>query len=347
MWLVGYYCSVVDVLSPACGLAVAVSAVVLLTMYGDIANSVTVRVSGMLGLTDAAHQICQLMVRELAMRPAHQNHDSAAARLSAFAPYFLRLLNVLVVNRVALDLEINFLGWFPCSRMLRWVLRHYVSAAAALALALSLPLLATPAHFDGAFLYAQWTFGSTARDIAYIALTFYVWVLLLLLNFAAVVVGVVVRLRTQLPSAANPTSSLSTRVMLSLEHHMRRKARILLLYPLSPILFYGPSLVFFWVQTLHLRQTRATRAIWITASVVGPLQALYDFAVFALLPPVHRVVAWHWTLHKDADNIPLIVTARRDSTFAALSPRAGLSVEEVWVQDVATPYSPPLRLSDA
>ncbi|KAJ2715408.1 hypothetical protein H4R19_001226, partial [Coemansia spiralis] len=224
-WLVDYYCSAIDVLSPACGLAVAVSAVVLLTMYRDVANSVTVRVSGMLGLTDAAYQICQLIVRELAVQPAHQTGgDSGAARVFACAPYFLRLLNVLMVNRVALDLEINFLGWFACSRALRWILRHYVSAAAALALALSLPLLATPAHFDRDFLYAQWSFGSTARDIAYMALTFYAWVLLLLLNFAAVVVGVVIRLRTELPSAANPTSSLSTHVMRSIEQHMRRKA---------------------------------------------------------------------------------------------------------------------------
>ncbi|KAJ2784679.1 hypothetical protein H4R18_000970 [Coemansia javaensis] len=334
-WLVDYYCTTADVLSPACGFAVAVSAVVLLSMYRDMADTVTVRVSGMLGLTDALYQVCQLVARELAVKPSQQNHDTAAARVFAFAPYFLRLLNVLLVNRVALDLETHFLGWFSCSRSLRWLLRHYVCASFAAALALSLPLLFAPARFDPTFRYAEWTFGSTTRDILYMVLSFYVWVGLLLLNFAAVIVGVVVRLRVRLPSAANPASSLSTHVMRSLEHHMRRKARILLLYPLSPILFYAPALAFSWVQVLRLNRTRTTRALWVTSVLLGPLQAPYDLAIFALLPPVQRVAGWYWALHKDSDESPLIGGSRRESLGATLTS------EEAWIQDMADAFARP------
>ncbi|KAJ2159696.1 hypothetical protein GGF46_002821 [Coemansia sp. RSA 552] len=337
-WLVDYYCSVVDVVAPACGLAVAVSAAVLVAMYRDVADTIAVRVSGMLGLADALYHVCQLIVRELSRQPSQlDRQDSAAARVFAFIPYFLQLLNVFLANRIALDLQISFLGWFSCSRALRWILAHYVRAAAALALLLACPLLAAPAHFDPMFLHPQWSFGSTTRDTVFLVFSFYLWVLLLLLNFALVIVVVIARLSVEPPSQANPTSSLATHIMRSVEQNMRRKARILVLYPLSPIIFYSPSLVFYWVQILNLEHSSAVRAIWITSVIVGPLQSIYDFMVFVLLPPVRRVIRWHWVLHKDSDMVPLMERTRRESIFVGPPPNMALTSEEAWVQDIADP----------
>ncbi|KAJ2797039.1 hypothetical protein H4R20_005335 [Coemansia guatemalensis] len=334
-WLIDYYCSIVDVLSPACGLAVAVSAVVLVSMYTDTADTVTVRVSGMLGLSGALYQISQLIIRELAARSSPEHQLSAAARIFAFCTYFLQLLNILLVNRIALDLKINFLGWCSCSRFLRWVFGHYAVCSIALAFVLSCPLFFAPARFDPVFLYAQWSFGSNTRNILYMIFSFYLWVVLLLLDFAAVIIAVIIRLRTQLPSNANPTTSLSTHVMRSVEQQMRRKARVLILYPLSPMIFYSPVLAFYWVQSLHLEQTNATRAIWITSVVVGPLQTLYDFMVFALLPPVQRIVCWYSILHKDSDTYPLVEHMQYEPIDTNRRSDATLTNEEAWIQDVA------------
>ncbi|KAJ2358086.1 hypothetical protein GGF43_001056 [Coemansia sp. RSA 2618] len=329
-WLVDYYSSVMDVLSPACGLSVAVASAVLVSMYKGTSSTVAVRVSGLLGLTDALYHICQLIVRELSLHPSQTT--SATARVFAFATYFLQLLNVFLANRIALDLEINFLGWFSCSRTLRWILRHYARASIVLAFALSAPLFFAPAQFDPVYLYSQWTFGSVRRNVLFMVFSFYIWILALLINFAVVIGVVILRLRSQLPSNAHP-SSLAAPVMRSLEQRMQRKARTLVLYPLSPIIFFGPSLIFYWVQTLNLKETRATRAIWITSAVVGPLQAIYDFGVFVLLPPVQRVIRWNCVLHKDTHDVPLI-EGRRESLAVGQSDTTLLSSEVAWAQDI-------------
>ncbi|KAJ2726785.1 hypothetical protein GGI07_000296 [Coemansia sp. Benny D115] len=340
-WLTDYYCSIVDVLSPACGLSVAVSALVLISMYRDTANTVTIRVSGMLGLSDALYQISQLIVRELSLQP-HQQVETAAARLFAFLTYFFQLLNTFLVSRVALDLEINFLRWFAYNRPLRWIIRHYVKLSVALAFLLACPLFFAPARFDPHFLYPQWSFGSKLQDILYMVCAFYLWVLFQLLNFALVIVMVIMRLRVQLPSENNPRSSLSTDIMRTLEQRMRRKARILVMYPLSPIIFYSPALVFYWVQTLHLEQSSATAAIWATSVVIGPLQAVFDVLVFLMLPPVQRVIRWYWILHKDSDMLPLFERSRRQSIFIGHPANVALTIEEEWVQDVPDPRVLPL-----
>ncbi|KAJ2797079.1 hypothetical protein H4S07_006036 [Coemansia furcata] len=340
-WLTEYYMSVVDVLSPACGLSVAVSAVVLISMYADIADTVTVRVSGMLGLCDALYQLGQLISRELAKQPSHQDY-SGAARVFAFTTYFFQLLNSFLVSRIALDLQTNFLHWFACNKALRWVLRHYVKSAVTLAFVLACPLFFAPARFHPVFMYPQWSFGSQTKDILYMVFGFYLWVLVQLLNFALVIVRVIIRLRRQMPSQNNPSSSLATDVMRTLEHRMRRKARILLLYPLSPILFYSPALVVYWVQTLHLSHTRTTSIIWAISAVVGPLQAVFDLLVFAMLPPVQRVIRWYWTLHKDTDTFPISEPGHyRESMFVGpyLS-ESTLTTQERWVQDIAEHQSP-------
>ncbi|KAJ2744616.1 hypothetical protein GGI20_002831 [Coemansia sp. BCRC 34301] len=340
-WLTEYYLSVVDVLSPACGLSVAVSAVVLISMYGDIADTVTVRVSGMLGLCDALYQLGQLIARELAKQPAYQDYNGAA-RVFAFTTYFFQLLNSFLVSRIALDLQTNFLHWFACNKLLRWVLRHYVKTSVALAFALACPLFFAPTRFHPLFLHPQWSFGAQKNDILYMVFGFYLWVLLQLLNFALVIVRVIIRLRRQVPSRNNPSNSLATDVMRTLEHRMRRKARILLLYPLSPIIFYSPALVVYWVQTLHLSHTRVTAVIWATSVVVGPLQAVFDLLVFVMLPPVQRVVRWYWTLHKDDDTFLLSEPGHhRESVFVGpyLS-ESSLTTEERWVQDITEHHSP-------
>ncbi|KAJ1990344.1 hypothetical protein GGI25_005307 [Coemansia spiralis] len=340
MWLNDYYCSVFDVLSPACGFSVALSAIVLIAMYRDIANSVTVRVSGMLGLSDAMYQISQLVVRELALQPKYQSF-SAAARVFAFTTYFFPLLNTLLVSRIALDLETNFLRWFTLSRSLRWLLRHYVKVSIALAFVCACPLFFARAHFDPNFLYPQWSFGTTTRDTCYMVFGFYLLILLQVINFALVIIVVIMRLRIELPSENNPPNSLSTHIMRTLEQRMRRKARILILYPLSPIIFYSPTLVFSWVQVLHLEQNNVTTAIWITSLVVGPIQSLFDLLVFLLLPPVQRVIRWYWTLHKDSDMLPLVERGRRESIFVGYHGNGvALTTEEAWVQDVTDPRSP-------
>ncbi|KAJ2232886.1 hypothetical protein IWW45_004622 [Coemansia sp. RSA 485] len=340
-WLTDYYCSVVDVLSPACGLSVAVSTAVLISMYRDTANTVTVRVSGMLGLSDALYQISQLIVRELSLKP-EQQVATAAARVFAFTAYFFPLLNTLLVSRIALDLEINFLRWFANGRVLRWIISNYVRLSIVLAFVLASPLFFAPARFDPHFFYPQWSFGSTIRDIMYMVFGFYLWVLVQLANFALVIVRVIARLRSQLPSENNPINSLSTDVMRTLEQRMRRKARILVMYPLSPIVFYTPSLIFYWVQTLHLKQSSATEAIWITSVVVGPLQSIFDVMVFLCLPPVQRVARWYWTLHKDSDLVPLVERSRRESIFVGRPSSATLTTEEEWVQDITDPHTLPL-----
>ncbi|KAJ1838636.1 hypothetical protein LPJ73_007020, partial [Coemansia sp. RSA 2703] len=154
-WLTDYYCSVVDVLSPACGLSVAVSAAVLISMYRDAANTVTVRVSGMLGLSDALYQISQLIIRELSQQTSQQQKPTAAARVFAFTAYFFPLLNTFLVSRIALDLQINFLRWFGHSKWLRWVTRHYVRLAILVAFVLASPLFFASARFDEHFMYSQ------------------------------------------------------------------------------------------------------------------------------------------------------------------------------------------------
>ncbi|KAJ2004665.1 hypothetical protein GGI02_003945 [Coemansia sp. RSA 2322] len=336
-WLTEYYCSVFDVLSPACGLSAAVSAVVLVSMYGDIADTVTVRVSGMLGLSDAMYQISQLIVRELAQQPAHQ-HFNGAARVFAFSTYFFQLLSTFLVSRIALDLQTNFLHWFACNKPLRWIIHHYARASVVAAFALACPLFFAPARFDPQFLYPQWSFGSQTKDILYMVFGFYLWVLLQLLNFAVVIVRVIIRLRRQPPSENNPSNSLATGVMRTLEHRMRRKARILVLYPLSPILFYSPALVFYWVQTLHLSQSNVTAIIWAISVIVGPLQAVFDLLVFAMLPPVQRIIRWYWILHQDCDMVPLVEHGHRESIFVgAHCSNVSLTTEERWVQDVTEP----------
>ncbi|KAI8322203.1 hypothetical protein GQ54DRAFT_311146 [Martensiomyces pterosporus] len=335
-WLTNYYCVIVDVLSPACGLSVAVSATVLFAMYKDIADTVTVRVSGMLGLSDALFQICNLIIRELSLRPSLQT-DNGAARVFAFATYFFPLLSIFLVSRVALDLETNFLGWLTCSRSLRWIIRHYARVSAALAFALAFPLFFAPARFDPQFLYPQWSFGSRTSDAIYMVFGFYLWIVIQLANFALVVFMVIMRLRLELPSENNGLDSLSTDVMRTLEQRMRRKARILILYPLSPIIFYTPTLVFYWVQALHLKQTKATEAIWITSEIIAPLQAMFDMMVFAMLPPVQRVMRWYWILHKDSVMIPLFTRGHRESMFVGRLSDATLTTEEAWVQEVSEP----------
>ncbi|KAJ2373554.1 hypothetical protein IW150_003564 [Coemansia sp. RSA 2607] len=343
-WLTDYYCSVVDVLSPACGLSVAVSAAVLISMYRDAANTVTVRVSGMLGLSDALYQISQLIIRELSQQTSQQQKPTAAARVFAFTAYFFPLLNTFLVSRIALDLQINFLRWFGHSKWLRWVTRHYVRLAILVAFVLASPLFFASARFDEHFMYSQWSFGQRPiNNIMYMVFGFYLWVLLQLANFALVIIVVVIRLRVQLPSQQHDDpGSLSTDVMRMLENRMRRKARILILYPLSPIVFYSPALIFYWVQTLHLKQSRTTKAIWITEVVVGPLQSIFDAAVFLSLPPVQRVIRWYWTLHKDSDMVPLVERSRRESVFIGRPTAATLTFEEEWVQDVTDPQSLPL-----
>ncbi|KAJ2100168.1 hypothetical protein GGI03_004479 [Coemansia sp. RSA 2337] len=340
-WLTEYYMSIVDVLSPACGLSVAVSAVVLISMYADIADTVTVRVSGMLGLCDALYQLGQLIARELAKQPAHQDYNGAA-RVFAFTTYFFQLLNSFLVSRIALDLQSNFLHWFACNKPLRWILRHYVKSSVALAFVLACPLFFAPARFHPVFMYPQWSFGSQTKDILYMVFGFYLWVLAQLLNFALVIVRVIIRLRRQVPSQNNPSSSLSTDVMRTLEHRMRRKARILLLYPLSPILFYSPALVVYWVQTLHLSHNRTTAIIWATSAVVGPLQAMFDLLVFVMLPPVQRVIRWYWTLHKDTDIYQLSEPGHyRESIFVGpYLCESALTTQEQWVQDIAEHHTP-------
>ncbi|KAJ2593238.1 hypothetical protein GGH99_005465 [Coemansia sp. RSA 1285] len=343
MWLVDYY-AVFDVLAPACGFAVALSAAVLIVMYSDVADSVTVRVSGMLGLSDALFQITQLVVRELAQQPRYQER-SGAARVFAFLTCFFQMLNTLLASRIALDLEANFLRWISFSGRLRWVPRHYVKAAVGVAFVCACPLFFATASLDPRFLYVQWTFGTQARDIIYMVLGVYAGILAQLLNFALVIVAVITKLRAHLPSAANPPSSLATGVMRSLEHRMRRKARVLALYPLSPIIFYTPALVFYWVQTLHLEQTAATTAIWAVAMAVAPLQAIFDLLVFVSLPPVTRVIRWYWTLHADCAPPTLPLSSpptlpdrvRRDSAAAPI-----MSTEEAWVLDI-TDSKPAIR----
>ncbi|KAJ2552733.1 hypothetical protein EV175_003200 [Coemansia sp. RSA 1933] len=345
MWLTNYYSSVFDVLGPACGFSVALSAAVLISMYKDIANSVTVRVSGMLGLSDALFQISQLVVRELALQPEYQR-SSATARIFAFLTCFFQMLNMLLASRIALDLEANFLHWVSFSGpLLRWVPRHYVKVSMGLAFLCTCPLFFARAAFDPLFLYSQWTFGSETSDILYMVFGLYLWILLQLLNFAMVIVAVILKLRVQRPSENNPPNSLATHVMRTLEHRMRRKARILMLYPLSPIIFYSPTLVFYWVQTLHLDQTRATTAIWTVSMVFAPLQPLFDLLVFVSLPPVQRVIRWYWTLHKDSDILPLVQRGRRESIFVGPSPdiNASLSTEEAWVLDVTEPRLAAIR----
>ncbi|ORX68733.1 hypothetical protein DL89DRAFT_293936 [Linderina pennispora] len=256
-WLIDYYCVIFDVISPACGLAVAVSAAVLISMYKDIADTVTVRVSGMIGLCDAIYQISQLIIRELCTKEG-MNQPSATARVFAFASYFFPLLVSFMTSRVALDLEMNFLGWWSSNRLLRWVTRHYAKAS-----------------FNPALLYVQWTFGSLTSDICYMVFGFYLWVLLQLLNFVIVVAIVTLRLQANLPS-------------------------------------------------LHLEPSRAAQAVWMMGQVIGPLQSMFDMAVFAALPPVQRVMRWYWALHKDT------VTA---ALYVAMSG----SPREAWVQEVADP----------
>ncbi|KAJ1838969.1 hypothetical protein LPJ70_005244, partial [Coemansia sp. RSA 2708] len=246
------------------------------------------------------------------------------------------LLSVFLANRIALDLQINFLGWFACSCSLRWVLAHYVRATLALATVLASPLLFAHARFDPELLLPQWTFGSTVRNVLFLAFAFYVWVLLLLLSFALLIAVVIARLRRH-PSDV-PAQSLATPVMRDLDRHMRRKARILVLYPLSPLVFYAPALALYWIQALHLQHTRATRIIWATWIVMAPLQAIFDFAVFVLLPPVRRVLRWHCVLHKDSHEVPLIAGTRRESVFASTF----LSSQHTWVQDVADHPHPPI-----
>ncbi|KAJ1797384.1 hypothetical protein LPJ59_003177 [Coemansia sp. RSA 2399] len=344
MWLTDYYSSVFDVLSPACGFSVALSAAVLISMYKDIADSVTVRVSGMIGLSDALFQISQLVVRELALQPEYQTY-SATARVFAFLTCFFQLLNMLLASRIALDLEANFLHWVSFGGALGWVPRHYVKVSIGLAFLCTCPLFFARASFDPHFLYSQWTFGSEVRDILYMVFGMYLWILLQLLNFALVIVAVIVKLRAQRPSENNPPNSLATHVMRTVEQRMRRKARILMLYPLSPIVFYTPTLIFYWVQTLHLEQTRVTTAIWTVSMVFAPLQSIFDLLVFVSLPPVQRVIRWYWTLHKDSDMLPLVQRGRRESIFVGHSPdnSAFLSTEEAWVLDVTEPRLAAIR----
>ncbi|KAJ2311683.1 hypothetical protein H4R23_004948, partial [Coemansia sp. Cherry 401B] len=91
VWLIDYYSSVADVVSPACGLAVAVAALVLVSMYRDAADAVAVRVSGVLGLANALLHISRLIARELSLRP--EPPAEAAARILAFTTHLLQLLS--------------------------------------------------------------------------------------------------------------------------------------------------------------------------------------------------------------------------------------------------------------
>ncbi|KAJ1954462.1 hypothetical protein EC988_002419 [Linderina pennispora] len=337
-WLINYYCVIFDVISPACGLAVAVSAAVLISMYKDIADTVTVRVSGMIGLCDAIYQISQLIIRELCTKEG-MDQPSATARVFAFASYFFPLLVSFMTSRVALDLEVNFLGWWSNNRLLRRVTRHYTKVSVGTAFLFSSPLFFATASFNPALLYVQWTFGSLASDISYMVFGFYLWVLLQLLNFVIVVVIVTLRLQANLPSTHNHEHSLSTDVMRTLEQRMRRKARILILYPLSPMIFFTPSLIFYWFQSLHLEPSRAAQAVWMMGQVIGPLQSMFDMAVFAALPPVQKVMRWYWVLHKDTVTAALYVamSGHRGSIFVGPPPNLALSNEEAWVQEVAEP----------
>ncbi|KAJ2655430.1 hypothetical protein IW148_006051 [Coemansia sp. RSA 1199] len=319
-WLVDYYSSVMDVVSPACGLSTAVASAVLVTMYKDTSSTVAVRVSGLLGLTDALSHICHLIARELSLKTPHT--PTASARIFTFLIYFLQLVNIFLNNRIALDLQINFLGWFACSRFLRFVQRHYMRVSVCVALVLALPLLFAQAQF--VYLYPQWTFGSTTRNIVFVVLSFYVWVGILLINSAIVIVAVVVKLRKRVPSAS-AEETLAAPAMRRIEQRMRRKARILVLYPLSAVVFIGPSLVFYWVQALWLERVRATQIVWMVTMVVGPVQAVYDFGVFVALPPVQRVVKWNCELHKETEGL---FGARGEVAVAAMSN------EEAWAQDV-------------
>ncbi|KAJ2210357.1 hypothetical protein EV180_006470 [Coemansia sp. RSA 518] len=320
-WLVDYYSSVMDVVSPSCGLSTAVASFVLITMYKDTSSTMSVRASGLLGLTNALSHICRLISRELSLTSPS---SSSSARAFAFFTYFLQLVNIFLNNRIALDLQINFLGWFACSRFLRFVLKHYMRVTVCVAFVLSVPLAFAQAEFDGVYLYPQWTFGSTTRNIVFVCLSFYVWVGVLLINFAVVIVAVVFKLRKRVPSIS-ARETLAAPAMRHLEQRMRRKARILVLYPLSAVVFFGPSLVFYWVQALMLERTRFTRTVWMVTMVVSPVQAVYDFGVFVVLPPVQRVVKWNCELHKESEE-PLF-GAREVAN-------APMSNEEAWAQDV-------------
>ncbi|KAJ2172254.1 hypothetical protein GGH16_002432 [Coemansia sp. RSA 560] len=172
------------------------------------------------------------------------------------------------------------------------------------AFVLSVPLVFAQAEFDGVYLYPQWTFGSTTRNIVFVCLSFY--------------------LRKRVPSIS-ARETLAAPAMRHLEQRMRRKARILVLYPLSAVVFFGPSLVFYWVQALMLERTRFTRTVWMVTMVVSPVQAVYDFGVFVVLPPVQRVVKWNCELHKESEE-PLF-----GAREAANVP---MSNEEAWAQDV-------------
>lgn len=311
-WLNDYYSVILDVISPACGLSIAVSSAVLISMYGDVSDTVTVRVSGMLGLTDAFYQITQLIIRELSHHPKYSSKDTATARVFVFLPYFLQLLNTLMVSRIAIDLETNFLQWFGYRRA-RWkqlIATHYVKVSVIVALLLACPLFGAHARFNSKLMYPNWTFGSRNRDILYLSLGFYLWVGLQLLNFLLVMFCVIYKLRhPQQPSPA----SLSSTVMQTAEQKMRRNARILLLYPLSPLVFFAPWLIFYWTQTV--KATGVATTVWAVAQVISPLQSMYDMLVFAMLPPVQRVISWHCVLHKDSDMLPLYESRRRSSLF--------------------------------
>ncbi|KAJ2154409.1 hypothetical protein J3F82_001220 [Coemansia sp. RSA 637] len=248
-WLVDYYSSVMDVVSPSCGLSTAVASFVLITMYKDTSSTI---------------------------------------------------------------------------RFLRFVLKHYMRVTVCVAFVLLVPLVFAQAEFDGVYLYPQWTFGSTTRNIVFVCLSFYVWVGVLLINFAVVIVAVVFKLRKRVPSIS-ARETLAAPAMRHLEQRMRRKARILVLYPLSAVVFFGPSLVFYWVQALMLERTRFTRTVWMVTMVVSPVQAVYDFGVFVVLPPVQRVVKWNCELHKESEE-PLF--------GAREAANAPMSNEEAWAQDV-------------